>query len=115
MVAGWAKPVWKWLQRRRAQNWTTVQGQIESVAVRPKKQFLSTAPRGRSSRTAELARSTVTRRGCGFWQYFYSFTAAWLWRKLLPKMIFRTFAATDLLFLSPPALLQAGKRIPGQI
>jgi hypothetical protein len=33
MLAGWAKPVWQWLQRKRAQDWPTTEGHIESADV----------------------------------------------------------------------------------
>jgi hypothetical protein len=39
LLAGWAKPIWRWLQRQRAQSWPTVQGRIESVEVKQKKLF----------------------------------------------------------------------------
>ena len=61
LLAGCAKPLWKWFQRQRAQSWPTVQGRIESVEVKPKKQFLIPgAPRGRPQAfTAELAYSYI--------------------------------------------------------
>jgi hypothetical protein len=59
LLAGWAKPIWRWLERRQASSWPTAQGRVESVSVKPKKQFLvSTTPRGRAPAfTAELAYS----------------------------------------------------------
>ena len=50
LLIGSAKPVWRWLQRRRAQSWPTVQGRIESVDVHEKKSFLiSSTPKGRTA------------------------------------------------------------------
>lgn len=59
LLAAWAIPVWRRFQRRQASGWPTVTGRIESVAVKPKKQFLiSATPRGRApAYTAELAYS----------------------------------------------------------
>jgi hypothetical protein len=59
MLIGWAKPIWGRFQRRQATGWPTIQGRIESVSVKPKKQFLlSTTPRGRAPAfVAELAYS----------------------------------------------------------
>jgi hypothetical protein len=34
MLAGWAKPLWKWLQRKRAEDWPTKEGRIESADVK---------------------------------------------------------------------------------
>ena len=59
LLFGSAKPFWRWLQRQRASGWPTVTGRIESVAVKPKRQFfISTTPRGRAPAfMAELAYS----------------------------------------------------------
>ena len=64
LLFGSAKPFWRWLQRQRASGWPTVTGRIESVAVRPKKQFfISTSPRGRAPAfMAELAYSYALTR-----------------------------------------------------
>jgi hypothetical protein len=58
-LAGWLKPLWRWIQRNRASSWPTATGQIESVSVsEPKRFFLSTSPRGRApAYVAELAYS----------------------------------------------------------
>jgi hypothetical protein len=32
-LVGWAVPVWRWLQRKRASGWPTTDGRIESVEV----------------------------------------------------------------------------------
>ena len=45
LLIGSAKPMWRWLQRRRAREWPTVQGRIESVAAHEKKQFFGTSGR----------------------------------------------------------------------
>src|SRR5437588_3937310 len=34
MLAGWAKPVWQWLQRKRAKDWPAAEGRIESADVK---------------------------------------------------------------------------------
>lgn len=48
-LAGWLKPLWPWIQRRRASSWPTTSGQIESVTVsEAKRSFFSTSPRGSS-------------------------------------------------------------------
>lgn len=59
LLAGWARPIWRWFRRRQASSWPTAPGRIESVAVKPKKQFLAfTTPRGRAPAfTAELTYS----------------------------------------------------------
>lgn len=59
IAAGWLKPLWQWMQRRRASGWPTVIGQIDSVSVNESKRtFFSTAPRGRSpGYVAELSYS----------------------------------------------------------
>lgn len=50
LLIGSAKPMWRWLQRRRALGWPTVQGRIESVDVREKRSFLiSSTPKGRTA------------------------------------------------------------------
>jgi hypothetical protein len=49
-LAGWLKPLWRWIQRNRASSWPTTVGQIESVSVsEPKRFFISTTPRGSSA------------------------------------------------------------------
>jgi hypothetical protein len=59
LLIGFAKPLWRWLQRLRAQSWPTVQGRIESAEVKKKKPLgISTSPRGgQLLSTAELAYS----------------------------------------------------------
>ncbi len=59
LLAPWAIPLWRWFQRRQASRWPTVTCRIESVAVKPKKQFLiSASARGRApAYAAELAYS----------------------------------------------------------
>ena len=50
IVAGYAKPVWRWLQRNRATGWPITPGRIELVDVDEKKWFPSSASfRGRSA------------------------------------------------------------------
>jgi hypothetical protein len=34
ILAGWAKPLWKWLQRKRAEDWPSAEGRIESADVK---------------------------------------------------------------------------------
>jgi hypothetical protein len=34
MLAGWAKPLWKWLRRKRAEDWPATEGRIESTDVK---------------------------------------------------------------------------------
>jgi hypothetical protein len=34
ILAGYAKPVWRWLQRKRAQDWPATEGLIESAGVK---------------------------------------------------------------------------------
>src|SRR5947207_14033593 len=47
-ISGWLKPAWRWFQRRRAANWPTAEGHIESIDVpQPKLTLFST--RSRSS------------------------------------------------------------------
>jgi hypothetical protein len=53
LLIGSAKPVWRWLQQRRALGWPTVPGRIESVAEREKKQLFGTSGRA-SGYLAEL-------------------------------------------------------------
>jgi hypothetical protein len=59
LLVGFARPLWRWLQRQRARGWPTVQGRIESVEVKKTRPFLiSTSPRGgRLLYKAELAYS----------------------------------------------------------
>jgi hypothetical protein len=59
LLVGFAKPLWRWLQRQQGQGWPTVQGRIESVEVKKTKPFLiSTSLRGqRLLYRAELAYS----------------------------------------------------------
>lgn len=45
ILAGWLVPVWRWLQRRRAFGWPTVEGRIESVEI-TKPSFSFTTKRG---------------------------------------------------------------------
>jgi hypothetical protein len=33
ILAGWAAPLWRWLQRRRASGWPVANGRIESIRV----------------------------------------------------------------------------------
>jgi hypothetical protein len=54
LLIGSAKPMWRWLQRRRAMGWPTVQGRIESTSVAQKKSFWTG---NRNPFTAELAYS----------------------------------------------------------
>jgi hypothetical protein len=53
---GWLKPLWRWIQRRRAASWPTTTGEIQSVSVdEAKRFFISTTPRGKSQEyVAEL-------------------------------------------------------------
>ena len=49
VVAGWLKPLWRWIQRNRAESWPIATGQIESAAVsEAKRSFISSGPRGTS-------------------------------------------------------------------
>ena len=51
IVAGYAKPVWRWLQRNRATGWPITPGRIELVDVDEKKWFPSSASfRGHSAK-----------------------------------------------------------------
>jgi len=57
-LAGWLKPLWRWIQRNRASSWPTATGQIESASVNePKRFFLSTSSRGSAAYVAELGYS----------------------------------------------------------
>lgn len=59
IVAGWMKPLWRWVQKQRANSWPSVSGEIQSVSVTEAKRFfLSTTPRGSSpTYVAELGYS----------------------------------------------------------
>jgi hypothetical protein len=49
-VGGFLQQAWRWVQRKRAEGWPTVQGHIEGATVRRKEQFpisFSRTPRGR--------------------------------------------------------------------
>lgn len=47
IAIGWLKPLWRWIQRQRANSWPTASGQIEYASVsEAKKFFLSASPRG---------------------------------------------------------------------
>jgi hypothetical protein len=49
ILAGWFKPLWRWIQRQRASSWPTASRQIEYASVSEAKRFfISTAPRGSS-------------------------------------------------------------------
>ena len=49
ILAGWFKPLLRWIQRQRASSWPTTSGQIEYSTVSVAKRFfISTAPRGNS-------------------------------------------------------------------
>jgi hypothetical protein len=39
IAVGYAKPVWRWLQRNRAKNWPITEGRFESADVDEKKRF----------------------------------------------------------------------------
>jgi Protein of unknown function (DUF3592) len=56
IIAGWLKPLWRWIQRQRASGWPTAIGEIQSAAVTESKgSFISGTPRGKSpSYVAEL-------------------------------------------------------------
>jgi hypothetical protein len=56
VVAGFFKPIWRWVQRERAISWPTAIGEIDSVAVgEPKRQFISAFPRNRKTYAAEIS------------------------------------------------------------
>jgi hypothetical protein len=38
-LAGFAKPVWRWLQRKRAETWPAIQGRVESTEIKAAKGF----------------------------------------------------------------------------
>lgn len=59
VAAGWLKPLWRWIQRNRAESWPIATGQIESAAVsEAKRNFFSSSPRGTSPKfVAELTYS----------------------------------------------------------
>lgn len=51
VATGYARPVWRWLQRNRATSWPITEGRIELVDVDEKRWFsLSTSFRGRSAK-----------------------------------------------------------------
>jgi hypothetical protein len=56
LIVSWVKPLWPWLQRRRAESWPISTGQIESTAVNDaKRSFFSNEPTGsRAKFVAEL-------------------------------------------------------------
>jgi hypothetical protein len=56
LAAGWAKPLWRWVQRNRAAGWPFVNGQIESASVSEvKSSFFSSSRMGSSpTHIAEL-------------------------------------------------------------
>lgn len=71
LLAGWAKPIWRWFQRQRAQGWPTVQGRIESVGVKKTKPFsISTSPRGRRLRYAGQLAYSYTMEGHYYSGYY---------------------------------------------
>jgi hypothetical protein len=43
IAAGFAKPIWRWIQRSRAERWPITTGKIESVSVNEAKQFFSSS------------------------------------------------------------------------
>jgi hypothetical protein len=45
ILAGWAAPLWRWLQRRKASGWPAAEGRIESVEI-TKPNFSFTTKRG---------------------------------------------------------------------
>jgi len=59
LLAGWARPAWRWFRRHRAAAWPSAQGRIESVdVVKPKRLFVSTGFGNRSPvYAAEIAYS----------------------------------------------------------
>jgi CubicO group peptidase (beta-lactamase class C family) len=58
-VAGFVKPLWRWIQRNRAKSWPITTGQIESASVNePEPGFMSSTPRrGSRAYVAELGYS----------------------------------------------------------
>lgn len=58
-LAGWLKPLWRWIQRQRASSWPTTSGEIQSASVSESKRFfIPTTPRGSSpTYEAELSYS----------------------------------------------------------
>ena len=49
ILAGWLKPLWRWIERQRASGWPTAIGEIQSEAVTKSKGFfISGAPRRKS-------------------------------------------------------------------
>lgn len=56
-LAGWIKPLWRFLQQQRTQRWPTTHGRIEEVRIIPKKQFLAWPGFPPSEYAAELAYS----------------------------------------------------------
>jgi hypothetical protein len=49
VVAGQLRPLWRWIQRRRAERWPTATGRIESLTLtESKRSFFSSTPRGSS-------------------------------------------------------------------
>src|SRR5579864_1082928 len=59
IAAGFAVPLWRWVQRNRAKSWPITTGQIESVSVNESKQFFTSWKPRESSTTyvAELGYS----------------------------------------------------------
>lgn len=49
IVAGQLRPLWRWIQRHRAESWPIAAGQIESLTItESKRSFFSSTPRGDS-------------------------------------------------------------------
>lgn len=42
-LLGFAKPIWRWFRRNRAETWPATQGRIESTAINERKGFLTNA------------------------------------------------------------------------
>ena len=68
LFAGWLKPAWRWLQRRRAANWPTAEGHIESAEVIQRKTNLFSRSRS-SPYVAELGYSYSIAGGANAGRY----------------------------------------------
>ncbi len=53
VLVGWAKPAWRWFQRRRAASWPSASGRVESVVVTGPGHFKGRSP----VHTADIAYS----------------------------------------------------------
>jgi hypothetical protein len=61
LAAGWLRPAWQWMQRRRAESWPTTAGTIESVSLgEAKRNFFSPTP-------ARKAEPFVVELGYSYW------------------------------------------------